>query len=155
MKNINAISFTPKYDELEDRIRISINYDDFQNRVDLMLTRSLTIKLFPVFDEYILKFYDSEITPLTQSKNNIKEKILKEDSTSITDNSNLELYKQEDELLIEVKFSYIKNTKQSVVKFLSKDSEVTAQLDLNSIKQIFTIIKSSIPFFTWGISHNF
>ena len=84
-----------------------------------------------------------------------QELVTKQDkSTSLTDGSNLELYKQEDELLIEVKFSFIKKTKTSIIVFESNTTQATAQLDGYSLKQIFTIIKQSIPFFSWGISHN-
>lgn len=148
------MSFTPKYDELEDRIRISINYDDFDNRVDFMMSRSFVLKLFPILDDYMLKFYEMDLNPVQAPQVN-KEGVFKQDkSTSLTDGSNLELYKQEDELLIEVKFSFVKKTKTTIVVFESKSTQATARLDANSLKQIFTIIKKSIPFFSWGISHN-
>jgi hypothetical protein len=153
-RNITALNFTPKYDELEDRIRISINYDNFDNRVDFMMTRSFVLKLFPVLDEYMLKFYETDLNAVQMPQAN-QDLITKQDkSTSLADGSNLELYKQEDELLIEVKFSFAKKTKNSIVMFESKSTQATAQLDVASLKQIFTIIKQSIPFFSWGISHN-
>ncbi len=154
MKKISAISFTPKYDELEDRIRISINYDNLTNRVDFMLTRSFILKLFPVLDEYMLKFYDADSTIISKTSDEIKEKVKDSKETSITNGIDLELYKQEDELLLEVKFSYVKETKLTIITFVSKNTEATAQLDVNSMKQIFIIIKSTIPFFSWGISQN-
>ncbi len=155
MKKITAINFTPKYDELEDRIRLSINYDDIQNRVDFMITRAFILKLFPVLDEYMMKFYDLDLIPEVNPSHDIKkEKVKSSNSTSVTDGTNLELYKQEDELLKEIKFSYVKNKKTSIIKFQSKNSEAIAQLDSNSMKQVFAIIKSTIPFFSWGISHN-
>ena len=154
-KQITAISFTPKYDELEDRIRLSVNYDDITNRVDFMITRSFILKLFPVLEEYMLKFYASELSQQVTSPNPpTKESIQNNEATSLTDGINLELYKQEDELLKEVKFSYDKNNNLSVIVFISKDSEATARLDEKSMEQVFTIIKSTIPFFSWGISHN-
>lgn len=153
-RNITALSFTPKYDELEDRIRISINYDNFDNRVDFMMSRSFVLKLFPILDDYMLKFYAMDLNTVQIPQVN-QELVTKQDkSTSLTDGSNLELYKQEDELLIEVKFSFIKKTKTSIIVFESNTTQATAQLDGYSLKQIFTIIKQSIPFFSWGISHN-
>lgn len=159
MKKINAISFTPKYDALEDRIRISINYDDLNNRIDFMMTRSFMLKLFPVVDEYMLKFYGTELsiqsTKSVMAPSQKKENIMSITSTSVTDGSNLELYKQQDELLLEVKFSYVKNTTSSVIEFISKESNATARLNSNDLKQVFTIIKSTVPSFSWGISHSF
>jgi len=153
-KNITALSFTPKYDELEDRIRISINYDDFNNRVDFMMSRSFVLKLFPILDDYMLKFYETDLNIVQTPQVDQKEMIKQDKSTSLTDGSNLELYKQEDELLVEVKFSFIKKTKNTIVMFESKSTQATAQLNAASLKQIFAIIKQSIPFFSWGISHN-
>ncbi len=155
-RKINALSFTPKYDELEDRVRISINYDDIHNRIDFMMTRSFVIKLFPTLGEYMLNFYHLNlvVAPKTHINNNVQKIIKDTNSTSRTDGINLELYKQEDELLIEVKFSYNKETKMSIVQFHSQGSEVTSHLDENAMKQVFTIIKSVIPFFSWGISQN-
>ncbi|MFT5660282.1 MAG: hypothetical protein ACI9TV_000923 [Sulfurimonas sp.] len=153
-KKIKALSFTPKYDELEDRIRISINYDDFNNRVDLMMSRSFMLKLFPIVDDYMLKFYNSELGVDDSIKDNPKEKMKQDSATSITDGSNLELFKQEDELLIEVKFSFIKETQMSIVVFETKNTQAVSTLDARSMKQIFSIIKSTTPFFSWGISHN-
>ena len=153
-KNIPALSFTPKYDALEDRIRISINYDDFNNRVDYMMTRSFVLKLFPILDDYMFKFYDADVPVEQNSQANVDEMIKKDSATSITDGPNLELYKQEDELLLEVKFSFVKKSKMSIVVFESKNTSATAHLDAASLKQIFTIIKASIPHFSWGISQN-
>jgi len=153
-RKVNAVSFTPKYDSLEDRIRLSINYDDIQNRVDFMITRSLILKLFPLLDEYMFKYYDIELTSQSPVAPSIKEQIKENKTTSATDGANLELYKQEDELLEEISFSYIASKKLTVLNFKSKNSEAIAKLDANLIKQVFAIIKSSIPFFSWGISHN-
>ena len=153
-KQINALSFTPKFDGQEDRIRVSVNYDDLNNRVDFMLSRSFILKLFPILDDYIFKFYELDLVPQTISKDVIEKNASEGKNTSLTDGVNLELYKQEDELLLEVQFSYVKDTKMTIVNFQSKNSEAVAQLDGNSLKQIFSIIKSTIPFFSWGISHN-
>ena len=153
-KNITALSFTPKYNELEDRIRISINYDDFDTRVDFMMTRSFVLKLFPILDEYMLKYYAMDLNTLQIQESKPGMMIKQDKSTSQTDGSSLELYKQKDELLIEVKFSFVKKTKSTIVVFESKSTQATARLGADSLKQIFTIIKQSIPFFSWGISHN-
>jgi hypothetical protein len=154
-RNITALNFTPKYDELEDRIRISINYDNFENRVDFMLTRSFIIKLFPVLDDYMVKFYNHHIQSSTPPVQVVNEMVHAEDNaTSITDNSNLELYKQQDELLKELKFSFVKDSKMTILVFESEHTQATAKLSESDLTQVFKVIKASIPFFSWGISHN-
>lgn len=159
MKKITAISFTPKYDALEDRIRISINYDDLNNRIDFMMTRSFMLKLFPVLDEYMLKYYGIETgiqaTNSVVTSDSKNDKNISVPTTSVTDGSNLELYKQQDELLLEVKFSYVKDTTSSIIQFISKNSNASARLNSADLKQVFTIIKSTIPSFSWGVSQSF
>ena len=153
-KEIKAVSFTPKYDVLEDRVRISINYDDISNRVDFVMTRALVIKLFPILDEYMFKFYDESIGVHMPSPQIQENKPTVENQTSVTDGSDLQLYKQADELLVEVKFSFIKQTKKTNLSLISSSSVASTQLDGASMKHIFEIIKSTIPFFSWGISQN-
>ena len=154
MRTINALNFTPKYDEIEDRIRLSVNYEDLQNRVDLMLTRNFILKLLPIVDEYMFKFYNEDLNILPQQNISTKTEDNTKNQTSKTDGVNLELYKQADELLIEIKFSYIQKNNMSIIRFISKDSEVISQVNSDTFKQIFNMIKSTIPFFSWGISHN-
>lgn len=153
-RQISGLSFTPKYDELEDRIRLSVNYDDYSNRVDLLITRSFILKLFPILDEYLIKYYKSDLPEVELS---INDRVTKdqEENISVSDGSSLELYKQEDELLLEINFSFIKENSKTLVQFVSKSSVTTAQLDEKSLKQVFSIIKTTVPFFSWGISQNF
>ena len=154
MKTIQALSFTPKYDELEDRIRVVVNYEDINSRVDFMMTRSFILKLFPTLEEYMIKFYRGDIEIAVITPEVMKEKIQNEESTNETDTTNLELYKTNNELLLEVSFGYVEASKKSIIKFKSANVEVVSQLDEHSIKQIFSMIKSVIPFFSWGISQH-
>ena len=155
IKTINAKTFTPKYDEVEDRLRVVINYADVNSRVDFMITRSFVLRLFPTLEEYMIKYYsdDAEIPVITPQK--IRESIKTDKQTAKTDATNLELFKTDNELLLEVNFSYKPTSKRTIVKFKSHNVEVIAQLDVASMKQIFSMIKSVIPFFSWGISEHF
>jgi spore coat protein CotH len=154
-RSVNALSFTPKYDELEDRIRLSINYEDMTNRVDFMLSRAFILRLFPVLDDYMMKFYESDLEVQKNFKEAIKENIGKDKTTSMADEANLTLYRQEDELLVDLSFSHLKKNNKTLIKFHSQKTEASVELDAKAMKQIFTIIKSTIPFFSWGISYNF
>ena len=154
MKSIQALTFTPKYDELEDRLRVVVNYEDAHNRVDFMMTRSFILKLFPTLEEFMIKFYSGDIEIPVITPEVMKEKIKTEASTNMTDITNLELFKTDNELLLEVSFGYIAASKKSLIKFKSANVEVVSQLDEESIKQIFSMIKSVIPFFSWGISQH-
>jgi len=154
-KTVAANTFTPLYDELEDRIRLVVNYQDIQNRVDFMITRSFILNLIPTAEEFIQKHYSDvafvqdSVTPLK----NIDTKT--EETLSGTDGVNLELLRTSEELLIEVNFSFDSNTKQTVVTLSSKNRVAKAILDSSSLSQTFELIKASIPYIRWGISQYF
>jgi hypothetical protein len=153
MKKIQANTFTPLYDEIEDRIRFTINYQDISNRVDFMITRAFIINLLPAADEFILKHYYDDIEVDT-----IKISVPSSESTdtvSTTDSVNFELFQKDDELLIEVNFSYDTNSKLTIVTFSSSKTVAKAIFNSNSMKQVFDTIKNAIPNFSWGIAHNF
>ncbi|MFA6192467.1 MAG: hypothetical protein WC665_08955 [Sulfurimonas sp.] len=148
-RNIIANTFTPSYDELEDRLRLVINYQDMQNRVDFMITRSFILNLIPTAEEFIERYYinfEPQIIQQTQNKN---------EAISKTDNVNLELLRTREELLTEVSFYFDVNTKLTTVTFNSKNSVAQANIDALLLSQIFQIIKSAIPYIKWGISSHF
>ena len=60
-KTIYIQTLTPLYDKVEDRIRLSINYQDIANRIDLMITRAFILQLLPIFEEFIYKHYPESI----------------------------------------------------------------------------------------------
>ncbi|MCX6077342.1 MAG: hypothetical protein NTW78_10750 [Campylobacterales bacterium] len=148
-RNIIANTFTPSYDELEDRLRLVINYQDMQNRVEFMITRSFVLNLIPTAEEFIERNYMHVEPQIIQQAEN------KNQAISKTDNVNLELLRTNEELLTEVTFSFDINTKLTIVTFNSKNSAAQANLDAVLLSQIFQIIKSSIPYIKWGISSHF
>lgn len=152
MKNIAAKTFTPIYDQVEDRLRLVINYQDIQNRVDFMITRNFILNLIPSAEEFMEKHYvedttNSIVEPKTKAQNN--------EGISQTDGVNLELLRTSEELLLEVNFSFNPNTKQTTITFSSKNIQSLAVLDSSMMQQTFKVIKSAIPFLKWGISHHF
>ena len=151
MKEIAANSFTPIYDEIEDRLRLVINYQDMPNRVDFMITRNFIINLLPSADEFIIKYYgEDDNTPQEVLSSSKLEKGL-----SKTDNVNLELFKTDEELLLEVNFSFDKNSKNTLLRLSSKNITSKSILEPKMLNQIFKAIKKSIPNFKWGLSNNF
>jgi len=148
-KNITAKTFTPIYDELEDRLRLVVNYQDIYNRVDFMITRNFILNLIPSAEEFMARHYgavDFEIAPQVETKDKI---------TSKTDNVNLELLRTSEELLLEVNFSFDINSKQTTMTLSSGNMVASASLDSFMLSQIFQVIKSAIPYIRWGISHHF
>ena len=151
-----ANTFTPLYDELEDRIILVINYEDIQNRVDFMITRSFILKLLPAADEFIAQHYDNSHTnnnvtiATTSSQENTNENGL-----SKTNNENLEFFAREKELLRELNFTFIADKGLTTLSFSSQESLVVASLDYNMFQQLIKALKTSIPSFSWGIATNF
>ncbi|MEA3383712.1 MAG: hypothetical protein U9Q20_03425 [Campylobacterota bacterium] len=158
-KTILANTFTPMYDNIEDRLRVVINYDDLKNRVDLMITRGFILNLIPSIDDYIFQYYEIEVEIETEDKQPIQNENNKssknKQTISKTDNTNLNLYKQDDELLLKVDLTYLKESKQTLIVFSSKETIVKSQLDSEMFQQIIKIIKSNIPYMKWGISKYF
>jgi hypothetical protein len=153
-KIILAQTYTPLYDEFEDRIRVVVNYQDAQNRIDFMITRNFIIDLVPSIDEFILQYYNNNlianddlmINKSTKQNNNNIEK---------TDNSNLALLHTTDELLVKIDLTYQANTKQTLIVFTSKKTISKALLDSIMLQQLLKSIKGVIPYFKWGIFHDF
>ncbi len=149
-RNITAQTFTPSYDALEDRIRLSINYQDMEKRVDFMITRSFILNLLPTAEEFVMQYYGTPTAPVPQEGVKTKNEAL-----SKTDFSNLELLQTGDELLTEVNFSFKAQTKQTLLTFNSQKTAAQIDLDGFMLTQIFQVIKSVIPRIKWGISHHF
>ncbi|MDD5400383.1 MAG: hypothetical protein PHQ93_04255 [Sulfurimonas sp.] len=148
-KNITAKTFTPIYDELEDRLRLVVNYQDIYNRVDFMITRNFILNLVPTAEEFMARHYgivDFEATPQIETNDKVMSK---------TDNVNLELLRTNDDLLLEVNFSFDINSKHTILTLSSKSTTAKADLDGFMLSQIFQVIKSAIPYIRWGISYHF
>lgn len=154
-KNIIANTFTPIYDELEDRLRVAVNYQDIQNRVDFMITRNFILNLIPSAEEFILKHYNAQ--PLTQDSLTISAESNSNENEALsrTDTVNLELYRTDEELLLEVNFSFDAATKQTLLTLSSKNVTAKIALDVLMLQKIIHVIKSAIPFIKWGISRHF
>ncbi len=159
---IQAKTFTPIYDQIEDRLRVVINYEDMQNRVDLMITRSFILNLIPSLDDYIFQYYadtiyceDDDYEESIQENSEITKNKKSDKNISKTDNTNLNLYRISEELLLKVDLTYNKQSKQTLIVFTSKESIIKSQLDGLLFQQIVKIIKSNIPYIKWGISKYF
>lgn len=161
MKQIIAQTFTPTYDPIEDRIRLAINYQDAQNRVDFMITRSFILELIPTIQEFIFKNYPEEdydfdiSQTIDNSQTPSEQKEQSGDAISATDSANFELYKQDEELLREINLSCDANTKLTTLTLSSQNILAQTQLNFTLLTQITDIIKKSIPNIKWGISHHF
>lgn len=158
-KNIQIQTITPLYDRWEDRIRLSINYQDLENRIDLMITRSFILQMIPAIEEYIYKHYSESInkdsvTHIEASYELKEEDIQNTQSFSHTNIEDLELYRSLEDLLITINLSYDKTTQNTNLQFISKEKHNCAiSVSFDILQNILNSIKSSLPKIAWGIGY--
>jgi len=170
-KEVIAETFTPFYDQLEDRIKLIINYQNIEKRVDLMITRAFIINFIPAFDDYLLQYYPEKalesqsnnflVNPTKKDQKIAKETTAKktnekeESKITKTDNANMKLLEKEPELLIKLDFIFDKKSQKTTLIFTTKKSIVKTALTYTMMKQLISTIKAAIPNFSWGIAQNF
>jgi len=149
LRQIKIKTITPRYDILEDRIRLSLNHNDIQNQIDFMLTRKFILNLLPSYEEYMLKVYNKEMQE--KKYNNQK----KQQGARLDNHNNLEPYQHNAELLLSIQFSFIPKDKLTILKFSTTHTEAIATLNLQDLINVFSLIKSTIPYFDWSVSPHF
>ncbi|CAA6822013.1 MAG: Unknown protein [uncultured Sulfurovum sp.] len=147
-KQIKIQTITPRYDEIEDRIRLSLNHEDTENCIDFMMTRRFVLKLLPSIDEYMLKVYYKEMNQDTTTP-------AKHKGARIGNHNALKLYQENAELLLGIQFSFMEKNKLTQLKFNTKYTEATVTLNYESFMSIVTLIRATTPNFDWGISPDF
>lgn len=151
---IVAKTFTPIYDELEDRVRLVVNYQSFDERIDFMITRHFMIQLIPTLEEYIENYYDassSDDEPVYASESSHTS----EANLSKTNQADLQLYRSSEELLVRVNLSYIPKSQKTRLSLHSSQHVSTIQFDLSLLKAFIRTLKSSVPYIRWGLSPYF
>lgn len=155
-KQISIQTLTPTYDKLEDRIRLSINYQDMDNRIDLMITRSFILNMLPTIEEYIYKYYPESIDEdeITHIEAKVTEEVNANKSLSQTNMEDLELYRSLEELLYTINLTYDKESKHTTLQFISKSKHSCVIVaNLNILQNIIKSLKSSLPKVAWGIGY--
>lgn len=129
-----------KYDSLEDRLLLTLNYEIEAERIDFWITRSFLLKLIPIFFDFtqhaISTIEDSE--PQTPSRD------------KPTDSS-LYLLTQKTPMLLEsVDFSKVAQGTKMVFKNSEKGIFCEAVLDDSMMKKVVMLILNSAPKYEWG-----
>ena len=142
MTKILAQTFTPVYDEIEDRIKLIVNYQDFHNRVELMITRKFTIQLVPMLEEFYEKHY-GDLQKSSSHNGNFKK------YTSKTSYEDILLYKKRPLLLHGVKLLYKKP--YTIANFKTESNLIVTQFNREALA-VFTLrLKRAIPQAGWGL----
>ena len=151
--DINVKTLTPTYDKLEDRIRLSINYQDMDNRIDFMITRSFIIQLLPVVEEYLYKHYFDFIERDDELHIELKDEVNTQTNRSTTNMEDIYLYESLQDLLITINLKYDEKTRLTHFEFISKDTHKALTVcDFDMLQNIIASIKTAIPNYSWGIS---
>ncbi|OYZ67096.1 MAG: hypothetical protein B7Y17_00450 [Sulfuricurvum sp. 24-42-5] len=141
---ILATTFTPYYCEVEDRVRLVINYADFTHRIDFWITRAFLLKLLPSMEEY---FYSHATLSLLNSVQTPKSK-----ESSATDGGTLAVTQKEAVLLEAVDMSYVAHTGMFEIRMRGKETEALAVLDEQLMMAVVKSIFAAAPHGAWGVS---
>lgn len=141
--HIKAKTFTCNYIEKEDRILLSINYEDILNRVDFWVTRAFLLKLLPYFFEYSSSECHKEKEPKIQNSNK---------NTKSTDLSTFALTQQKPILLESVDIKKLPSNIQINFKNLEKNIFVVAFFDSSNFSAFVTLLSGAAPRYDWGIT---
>ena len=144
---IEGKSFTALYDELEDRIRLIVNYKNLNERVDLLITRRFVLKMIPSLEEFLKNFKEESVTV---NRGGAK--------VNSVDYSDILLYKNEKDLLLTgLNLTMLKNRTHAQMSLKTKDekTEIKAVVNKKELEYFIDQIKKAIPNIQWSISANF
>ncbi|MDD2830115.1 MAG: hypothetical protein PHW18_11120 [Sulfuricurvum sp.] len=144
MNTILAKTFTPFYSESEDRIRLVVNYADYENRFDLWLTRAFLLKLLPTIEECLDQYgTGAELVQLQQSNANVETK---------TDSSTLSITEKKGHLVYSVDLTFKPTNNTFEIVFKTDEAHVISTLNELLLKTVLKSIFNSMPLISWGIS---
>jgi len=139
---VEAKTYTCQYIAREDRLLLTVNYQDIENRVDFWITRSFLLKLLPYFFDYV-----SSSCQVLESQNNSDSTT----STTPTDISTFVLTQKEPLLLDGVDFSY---TQEDNIKIVLKNTEkrifCIGVLEQILFENFVNLVTKSAPTMDWG-----
>ncbi len=136
---IEAKTYTCQYVEREDRLLLTINYQDISNRVDFWITRKFLLKLLPYFFDYM-----SSVPQAIEKQNN-------SNGTTSTDTSTFVLTQKEPFLLDSVDLGYTQNGDIKIVfKNTEKNIFCVGALEHILFENLVELITKSVPVVEWG-----
>ncbi|WP_434580950.1 hypothetical protein MLC52_01420 [Sulfurimonas sp. NW15] len=149
-----AKTFTCIYSEKEDRLLLTVNYQDAENRVDFWLTRNFLIKLLPHLFEYMN--YETQAvvqSTQTQEQKGSVPSVPPPSQQTPTDSATFTLTQKVPVLLESIDITKLGNGYiQFVLKNMEKNIYATATLEPALFSQVIKVITSAVPTFSWGIN---
>lgn len=155
-------SLTAQYDSMEDRIRVYLNYQDIEQRLDLMITRSMVVKFLFHMDEFVQNYLSvpevtqknsSTQTTSKRSSNKAKDIPVSTKNMSKTKKEDIELYRGKEDLLVNIQAKYDKQRALSTLLFSTKESmQAKLVADDTQLRQVLWSIKRAVPTYEWGVN---
>jgi len=140
---VEVKTLTPLYDEVEDRIRLMINYKSFSDRVDYMITRNMMLKLVPHVQDYLDIHFSLDT--------NAKDQALLNDYAKNPQHSET-IAKKSGVLLVKVDIKLTNHHKNIAILFYGDDgTTATAIMDLKCLQNFVKSLHNALPRLQWGI----
>ena len=178
---IRVTSLTFSYSPKEDRIILVINHANIKDRIDLLITRRMMLKLLNAFDEILINHCDNgkvfkelcnnqvslEVSQPAIKKEQKKDKDnksknnddIKQESNSSNwekrmDTNELDFTKTKEPMLLD-SLSYNTANNRIVLKFLAhRKIQAISDMDKVVFQRTLSSMMRVIPFMDWGISPN-
>ena len=178
---IRVTSLTFSYNPKEDRIILVINHANIKDRIDLLITRRMMLKLLNAFDEILINHCDNgkvfkelcnnqvalEVSqPIIKKvekndKDNKSKKVeeVKSDANASNwekrmDTNELDFTKTKEPMLLD-SLSYNTANNRIVLKFLAnRKIQAISDMDKVVFQRTLSSMMRVIPFMDWGISPN-
>ena len=132
-------TFTCTYNAKEDRLLLTLNYQEINERVDFWVTRSFLLKLLPIFFDLTATAFPSQPSK-PQSNSNI------------TDSSTYGLTQKSPLPLESVDFQRLAENKHRIVfKNLETSISAEAYLEQENLEHFVTLLLNTAPKYEWGI----
>jgi hypothetical protein len=142
MKNpqiLTVNTFTCNYIQREDRLLLTINYEDIQHRVDFWVTRGFLLKLIPYLFDYTGENLQEEQSVLKNLKK--------------TDNSIFDLTVKKAILLESVDLRQINNNIEIIFKSLKYKLFAKSLMKKQNFNSFVKLLTDSAPTYEWGITN--
>lgn len=143
---IQAKTFTPVYSPVEDRIRLIANYADYNERVDLWLTRAFLLRLIPTIEESLDQYDTADAQNLQVQQQTERA------AQSKTDMPTLSMTEKEGYLVKSADVTYHPQKKYFRLVFKTETVHVETALKAPMLRTLLKSIFTSIPKIDWGIS---
>ena len=175
---LRVTSLTFSYSPKEDRIILVINHANIKDRIDLLITRRMMLKLLNAFDEILINHCDNgkvfkelcnnqvalevskpvikEVKKDNKLKNN--DEVKKESNSSNwekrMDTNELDFTKTKEPMLLD-SLSYNTTNNRIVLKFFAHNKiQAISDMDKVVFQRTLSSMMRVIPFMDWGISPN-